>query len=406
MSKRSSQNQKPAWWASKQFIGIVIGVVIVIAAIAYFVWPSIAPVTELRIEDMVVGTGAEAKKGDTVTIEYTGWLSTKSKSDPVDSSYEHSEPFRFVLGQGTVIQGWEKGILGMKVGGKRKLTIPPDLGYGATGAGNGAVPPNAVLVFELELVDVQDPSLVTPLPTSSSATTVFPTVVTATGLKIEDLVIGDGREVKKGDNITVAYTGWLEDGTKFDSSSNHETPFQFILGKGDVIEGWDQGLLGMKVGGKRKLTIPPDLGYGAAGAVGGRIPPNATLIFEVEILAALGPPPATLAPTSITELKIEDLVVGDGPEAKAGDTIRVHYTGWLEDDTKFDSSLDRGEPIEFVLGKGTVIAGWDQGLLGMKVGGKRRLTIPPDLAYGASGAGDIIPANAALIFEVELLEIK
>ena len=118
------------------------------------------------------------------------------------------------------------------------------------------------------------------------------------------------------------------------------------------------------------------------------------------------PPAATLPPTTITELKIEDMVVGDGAEAKAGDTLKVHYTGWLEDGTKFDSSLDRNEPIEFVLGKGNVIAGWDQGLLGMKVGGKRRLIIPPDLAYGASGAGDLIPANAALIFEVELLEIK
>jgi FKBP-type peptidyl-prolyl cis-trans isomerase len=84
----------------------------------------------------------------------------------------------------------------------------------------------------------------------------------------------------------------------------------------------------------------------------------------------------------------------------------MHYTGWLENGTKFDSTLDRGQPIVFVLGHGEVIAGWEQGVVGMQVGGKRRLTIPPALAYGASGAGDTIPPNAALIFEVELLAIK
>jgi FKBP-type peptidyl-prolyl cis-trans isomerase len=109
---------------------------------------------------------------------------------------------------------------------------------------------------------------------------------------------------------------------------------------------------------------------------------------------------------NVTELKIEDLTVGTGAEAAAGDTVLVHYTGWLTDGTKFDSSLDRGEPFQFTLGARRVIQGWDLGVAGMNVGGKRRLTIPPDLAYGASGAGGVIPPNATLIFEVELLEIK
>lgn len=235
----------------------------------------------------------------------------------------------------------------------------------------------------------------------------WPKTAPATELKIEDLVVGTGTEAKNGDSLSVAYTGWVQGKSEpFDSSNFHDQPFEFVLGKGEAIAGWDQGLVGMKVGGKRKLTIPPSLGYGAEGAGNGRIPPNATLIFEVELLSIQGPPPATLAPTSITELKIEDLVVGTGAAAKAGDTLRVDYTGWLENGTKFDSSLDSGQPIEFVLGQGRVIAGWDQGLVGLKVGGKRRLTIPPALGYGASGAGDVIPANAALIFEVELLEIK
>ena len=105
-------------------------------------------------------------------------------------------------------------------------------------------------------------------------------------------------------------------------------------------------------------------------------------------------------------LKIEILKEGTGLGAKNGDTVVVHYTGTLIDGKKFDSSLDRGEPYSFPLGAGEVIAGWDQGLLGMKVGEKRKLFIPSDLAYGERGAGGIIPPNAPLIFEVELLEIK
>jgi FKBP-type peptidyl-prolyl cis-trans isomerase len=108
-------------------------------------------------------------------------------------------------------------------------------------------------------------------------------------------------------------------------------------------------------------------------------------------------------------LGIEDLVVGNGATASKGKQITVHYTGWLESDgdkgSKFDSSLDRNQPFEFSLGRGQVIKGWDQGVEGMKVGGKRKLTIPPDLGYGARGAGGVIPPNATLVFEVELLGV-
>lgn len=107
---------------------------------------------------------------------------------------------------------------------------------------------------------------------------------TEDGLIIEDIECGDGEEAVKGQLITVHYTGTLEDGTKFDSSKDRDQPFQFVLGAGMVIKGWDEGFAGMKVGGQRKLTIPPEMGYGEAGA-GGVIPPNATLIFDVELLA-------------------------------------------------------------------------------------------------------------------------
>lgn len=134
-----------------------------------------------------------------------------------------------------------------------------------------------------------------PLASSSPSATIEPSVApvattsatkattTMDGLKIEDEVVGTGAEATPGHKITVNYSGTLTDGTKFDSSYDRGTPFTFNLGAGEVIKGWDEGFSGMKVGGKRKLTIPPELGYGANGA-GGAIPPNATLIFEVELL--------------------------------------------------------------------------------------------------------------------------
>lgn len=121
-------------------------------------------------------------------------------------------------------------------------------------------------------------------------------------------------------------------------------------------------------------------------------------------------PPGAVAPpkpvANVTELKMEDTTVGTGAVAEAGKRVTVHYTGWLANGTKFDSSKDHGQPFTFQLGAGQVIKGWDQGVAGMKVGGMRKLTIPPDLAYGPNGAGGVIPPNATLVFEVELLGVE
>ncbi len=110
--------------------------------------------------------------------------------------------------------------------------------------------------------------------------------------------------------------------------------------------------------------------------------------------------------TTPSGLSYADLIVGNGAVPAPGKAVKVHYTGWLENGTKFDSSVDRGEPFVFTIGAGQVIPGWDEGVKTMKVGGKRKLVIPPQLGYGAAGAGGVIPPNATLIFEVELLDIS
>jgi FKBP-type peptidyl-prolyl cis-trans isomerase len=228
---------------------------------------------------------------------------------------------------------------------------------------------------------------------------------TASGLQYFDEKEGDGESPSPGQNCLVHYTGWLwESGAKgkeFDSSKKRNAPFMFPVGEGQVIKGWDEGVAGMKVGGKRGLIIPPALGYGSRGS-SGVIPPNATLFFEVELLGVMQ--------KTKTGLEYRDLKVGDGKSPRRGQTCVVHYTGWLWNNgmkgRKFDSSVDGGRPLPFEVGERKVIAGWDEGVATMKVGGKRELLIPPNLGYGVRGYGREIPSNATLLFEVELLDLR
>ncbi|MEY4754203.1 MAG: hypothetical protein RJA44_1878 [Pseudomonadota bacterium] len=249
-------------------------------------------------------------------------------------------------------------------------------------------------------------------------------ITTASGLQYDDTVPGTGANAQAGQQVTVHYTGWLHDpakpdgrGRKFDSSKDRGQPFDFPLGGGNVIQGWDEGVQGMKVGGTRVLQIPAELGYGARGA-GGVIPPNATLVFEVELISVPEPMPALKNAQGVeltqtaSGLQYEDPVVGQGAAAQLGRQVTVHYTGWLYDagkadfrGRKFDSSKDRNDPFRFPLGAGHVIRGWDEGVQGMQVGGTRILVIPADLGYGRRGAGGVIPPNATLVFEVELLGV-
>ena len=148
--------------------------------------------------------------------------------------------------------------------------VPVLLRVGSGSSGSGALSATAVASKEGKAME----------PSKDAA---GKEIVTPTGLKYTDLKVGAGAEAKAGDAVQVHYTGWLVDGTKFDSSRDSNRPFRFKLGAGQVIKGWDEGVAGMKVGGKRKLTIPPELGYGRQGA-GGVIPPGATLVFEVELL--------------------------------------------------------------------------------------------------------------------------
>ena len=236
---------------------------------------------------------------------------------------------------------------------------------------------------------------------------------TASGLKYLDLKVGTGSEAKKGSPIKAHYTGMLQkNGKKFDSSVDRGKPLDIDIGVGQVIKGWDEGIVGMKVGGKRTLYIPYDLAYGENGMPGknGRppvIPRKADLVFEVELMDVAGQIPVPEDAKKTTGgVQYSDTKVGTGAEATPGKKVEVHYTGKLQKNgKKFDSSVDRGETFSFGLGQREVIQGWDEGVAGMKEGGKRLLFIPSKLGYGERGAGRDIPPNSDLYFEVELIKI-
>jgi peptidylprolyl isomerase len=237
-------------------------------------------------------------------------------------------------------------------------------------------------------------------------------ITTTSGLQYEIITKTDGKQAKAGDFVKVHYTGTFTDGKKFDSSLDRGEPLGFKLGAGRVIKGWDEGIALLKVGEKAKLTIPGNLAYGPNG-IPGAIPPDATLIFEVELVDASEPPVAK--PFDVTGLKKLSTKSGlsyymvkstEGASPVSGKGVAVHYTGYLDDGTKFDSSVERDQPFQFVLGAGQVIKGWDEGIALLKVGEKARFIIPSSLGYGESGYPPVIPQNATLTFDVELVAIQ
>jgi len=233
---------------------------------------------------------------------------------------------------------------------------------------------------------------------------------TETGLKYRILEAGKGKKAHQGDLVQVHYTGKLMNDSVFDSSVERGQPIEFTLGIGQVIPGWDEGLMLMNVGDKAEFIIPPDLAYGSQDL--GIIPPNSTLKFEVELIAAktmkqAEPYNVAGLDTLTTESGLQYIVLeeGSGPKASYGRNVSVHYTGYLTDGSKFDSSVERGTPFRFEQGAGKVIKGWDEGVCLIKKGGKARLIIPPELGYGKRDIGPI-PANSTLIFDIEITDVE
>jgi peptidylprolyl isomerase len=349
-------------------------------------------VTESGLEYQVTrqGRGNSPEYGDIVRLHYTGKLEDGSV---FDSSRERDEPIVFRVGSGQVIPGLEEGISLVREGGRITLIIPPDLGYGDRAM--GPVPANATLTFDVELLEITKPEA------SLDVTGVERTQLRS-GVEYAVVQQGNGKPLEAGMRVSVHYTGYLEeDESMFDSSHDRGRPIQFVLGRGMVIPGWEEGLMQLRVGDKARLYIPYEMAYGESGR--GPIPPRANLIFDVEVVDAqeIAPPrpfEVNGLDTLSTESGLQYIMVapGNGEQPVSGQVLTVHYSGYLTDGSMFDSSVQRGEPFRFVLGQGQVIRGWDEGFALLSKGAKARLIVPPHLGYGDRDMG-VIPPGSTLV---------
>lgn len=250
-------------------------------------------------------------------------------------------------------------------------------------------------------------------------------VTSKTGLRYIITQSGEGEVPEDGDNLMLHLKFKLADGQVIDDTRENKEPMAIPVGAEMRLKGLAEGISGMKKGEHRTVIVPHKLGFGEAGA-GGKIPPFATLIFELELTdVKSGKTPATETDKKLVKAIIAKLEkdhpkaklvttksglryvvtkAGAGEKVGNGKKIKAHYTGRLLDGTEFDSSVKRDVPFEFVVGTGQVIKGWDEALSDMKKGEKRTLIIPHALAYGEGGRPPTIPPAATLVFDVELVD--
>ncbi|WP_426340700.1 FKBP-type peptidyl-prolyl cis-trans isomerase [Pseudoduganella sp. S-14] len=359
------------------------------------------------------GSAPVVAAGDLVTFSYTGWLYNEAKTDKKGDEFESSvtsgvdKPMTMTVGVGTRIAGLDKALTGMQVGGSRLVIIPSNMAFGPVdvkdSTGKVIVPANTSVVYQLNVHSFSTlPSPIPPQPVFTK----------------QELQVGSGAAAAAKNLVTIQYRGWLYDNTKPDNKGTEfldkysGQPFSFLLGVDSRIAGWDQGIVGMQVGGKRRLLIPANMAwaqYGRKDDAGNYIvPPSTAVVYEIEMTALNATPPAQTAQPAFDKIIVAE---GAGDASVTGNTLTVSYSGYLYDDSvtdkrglRFDTSLTKGVPMTVKLGANVVIKGWEDGLLGMKAGGKRTLIIPASMGYGATGQGSI-PANAPLIFDVEVTSI-
>lgn len=378
------------------------------------------------------GKGRCPEQGEKVDVNYEVCLLDGTK---VGSSYDQNEKFSFVLGEGYVIPGWEEIVPMMHQGDKIKAIIPYELAYGEHNMSN--VKPYSNLVYDIELLNITtkeeqarqaDQQLKEQKVKSNKD---FAKYVkdngflnhTESGLYYKFLTDNEGVTPKVGSTARVKFDAKIMGGNELGSSDKLGDYYDIVYGQGNVLKGLEEGIGLMSVGDKATFVLPYTLAYGENSY--GLIPACSNLIFDVEMLDILSLEDANrskaekahqefdkyLSDNKIKAAKRESGLVyvcdkkGSGECAANGQTVTVHYTGRLTDGRVFDSSVERGEPISFVLGNGSVIKGWEEGVALMKKGEKATLIVPFDLAYGSRKTG-IIPPYSNLVFDIEIIDIK
>ncbi|XP_071323848.1 peptidyl-prolyl cis-trans isomerase FKBP10 isoform X1 [Trachinotus anak] len=316
----------------------------------------------------------EVQTEDFIRYHFNGTFFADGKK--FDSSHDRGKAFISQVGLGRLITGMDRGLQGMCVNERRRITIPPHLAFGSIGTG-GVIPPDAVLVYDVLLLDIWN-----------------------TEDKVQIRTIGKPASCKRttvaSDFVRYHYNGTLLSGEAFDSSYSRNTTYDTYLGKGHLIKGMDEGLLGMCVGERRIVIVPPFLAYGESG-YGTVVPPQATLVFEVLLIDVFNPKDDLI-------VEVKEVPAGCSRRTVTGDYIRYHYNGTFQDGTPFDSSYQRNSTYNTYIGMGYVIRGMDKALQGLCIGEKRRVTVPPHMAYGEEGVGDLIPGSAVLVFDIHVID--
>uniref|UniRef100_A0A8C4HZJ4 peptidylprolyl isomerase n=1 Tax=Dicentrarchus labrax TaxID=13489 RepID=A0A8C4HZJ4_DICLA len=316
----------------------------------------------------------EVQTEDFVRYHFNGTFHADGKK--FDSSHDRGKAFISQVGLGRLITGMDRGLQGMCVNERRRVTVPPHLAYGSVGTG-GVIPPDAVLVFDVLLLDIW----------STEDKVQIRTLVKPPSCK---------RKAAASDYVRYHYNGTLLSGAAFDSSYSRNTTYDTYLGQGYLIKGMDEGLLGMCVGERRLIIVPPFLAYGENGS-GTKIPPQATLVFEVLMIDVFNPKDDLI-------VEVKKVPKGCTRRTVIGDYIRYHYNGTFQDGTAFDSSYERNSTYNTYIGMGYVIQGMDKALQGLCIGEKRRIIVPPHMAYGEDGVGDLIPSSAVLVFDIHVID--
>ena len=353
----------------------------------------------LKYWDIKVGEGEVPHEQAMVKIDYRCWLADGTMAD----SAWQQRWYPTYQKPGT-IAGLAESIWSMREGGIRQVIIPPELGFGESGfprKGDGPkmIPPNAELTFETKLMKVLQP----PKQTSVEG---LESKLTGSGVKYWDIKIGSGDTVEAKSDVKARFTGWVKGGKMFMTTEFAKQSRNFALWSSHVIGGLRHGLPGMRVGGKRRIEIPPELARSPA------FPADSTLIFEVQIMeTTLRPDMPT--PSSVLGLKpkttasgltLWDIVEGAGPVPEPTSTVSVYYTIWLDDGAIQATSEFSGHPMRSPVSR--FFEGFRETIVTMKVGGIRQARVPPNLAFGEKGQPPETPPNATLIVEVQLVEVE
>eukprot|EP00584_Thalassiosira_punctigera_P010574 CAMPEP_0172533380 /NCGR_PEP_ID=MMETSP1067-20121228/6109_1 /TAXON_ID=265564 ORGANISM="Thalassiosira punctigera, Strain Tpunct2005C2" /NCGR_SAMPLE_ID=MMETSP1067 /ASSEMBLY_ACC=CAM_ASM_000444 /LENGTH=438 /DNA_ID=CAMNT_0013318025 /DNA_START=32 /DNA_END=1345 /DNA_ORIENTATION=+ len=394
------------------------------------------------------------KRGDKISMHFDGKIDESSAAgEPgkkIHSTRDGGKPHEFVVGAGHIVEGCDEGVIGMCLGSKARLVIPPGLGHGDSGSPDGKIPGGATLHFDVEIVAIGEDDVEKGARINGGAHGESPTK-SESSRKIyadEEPRLGSNKhsegspetdydssfkvevyegptecdgpnKVERGNKVRINFVGTIdkssaagEPGKKFGSSHDIDWPFEFVVGSGQAVKGADMGMVGLCLGAKTVMVIPPELGYGQTPSPDGKIPGGATLHFDVEVLAigkgksgtdgyiwneVEGAPKKGWA--AIDERSKIEMEVYDGPtvcdarnRVKKGDRILVNYHVTIDKSSlagepgkKLQSTDDLGEPFDFVVGEGQVVKGCDNGVIGMCLGAKAVMVIPPKLGWGEAG---------------------